>query len=245
MALTPHEKEIAGTWKERMAAAAAAFGLGAVLPPPVGPLCGALAAGTGASAYLASRYEGDPPDFDATRPTSLRPGPNPAPLLKREIEPHPATIDVVESLRSVNAALSAALRAYERAQGAWILGDETALEARRSEAQEFARTSSEDLLTLAERFETFAEFLPRTVGPENVGISGRAPRRPSDLPEATLAFLYRAGVPISELARALQAASEDREELSRATLQAVSPASRELSEALLEWDPTPQGGTQS
>lgn len=240
MSLTPQQKAIATDWRNRMAEAAAMFGLGATLPSPVGKICGALTAGSGACASLANRYANDPPD-PAFRTAVIRSPPIvPSTLLKRELGADDALIAFSNALNDSYSTASAALRAYERAEGASIRGDAPALVQRLVEAREHARAGAESVARLADTSDRLAARMPDLI-PSDLASVATEPRAPGDLPDATLAFLYRAGVTLATLTRALSAATKwsrrDRVELTAEPLRDLAVASRKFSEVLAGWEP--------
>jgi len=99
-----------------MAEVAALFAVGAQIPPPMGPVLGHLAAGSGLCVALAQRYANDPPDSEygvAVRPArSLA---STAEMRERLRAPDWA-IDLATAFSGAYKYGDAAIRAYERAQ---------------------------------------------------------------------------------------------------------------------------------
>jgi hypothetical protein len=240
MSLTPQQKAVAADWRNRMAEVAAMFGLGATLPPPVGKICGALTAGSGACASLANRYANDPPDPDFRTAVIRSPPIVPSALMKQELGADETLIAFSNALNDSYSHTSAALRAYERAEGASIRGDASALQQRLTEAREHARAGAEDVVRLADTSDRFAARFSDVISSDLAG-SAPPPRASSELPDATLAFLYRGGVTLATLTRALTAAAEwfqrDQVELTGEPLRELAVASREFADVLAGWEP--------
>jgi hypothetical protein len=240
MLLTSQQRGIAARWRDRMAGVTAVFGLGSTLPPPVGPVCGGVAAGTGACAWVANRYANDPADPDFA--TAAIPSPPVVPTSRMREEMHaPATVIAFsDSLNHSYAYVSAALRAYERAQGARMRGDDGARTERLRETRRYARIAATHVAQLAERSEALATTFPEWIG-EEFGRSAVAPRQPDDLPDTTLAFLYRAGVSLAALKRALDVVTSwsERQQVERPgeQLQELGPASHAFAGFLETWEP--------
>jgi len=189
-----------------MAGATALLGLGATLPPPFGPVVGALAAGTGACAWVADRYANDPADLDFE--TAAIPSPAVVPIedMSRAFDAPSAVVAFGESVNETYAYTSAAIRAFERAQGARIRGNTNELAKRLTEAQKHARAGSAAVEQRARGWQDLAAVMSDL--PDADALRSRMPpTTPRDLPDSTLAFLYVAGVPRGRLTRALDAAS--------------------------------------
>ena len=180
MSLTPQQKATAADWRNRMAETAAMFGLGATLPPPIGKICGALTAGSGACASLANRYASDPPDPDFHTAVIRSPPIVPSDLMRQELGADDTFIAFSNALNDSYSHASAALRAYERAQGASIRGDDAALQQRLGEAREYAHAGAEYVALLADSSDRLAARLPDLIRSDPAGSA--LPRASSDLP---------------------------------------------------------------
>lgn len=241
MPLDTQEKAVAATWRDRMTAVTALCSVGAALPPPVGPILGSVAAGSGASAWLANRYASDPPDPDINR--AAVPGRRPIPLESiAGIGAPPAVVRFAGAVNEIDAYGGAALRAYERAEAAWDRGADDVLSRRLNEVRQRSRTAAQHVDSLAEWTPKAAEHIGAWLGNEDLDRLREAITGPEDLPESTLAFLYTAGVPYADLRRAFEVSAPVRITVvdPPARWLDVEPASRAFGRFLRTWEPEQQ-----
>jgi hypothetical protein len=241
MPLGQHEKTIATTWAGRMAGLTAGLGIAAKMPPPVGEICGAFAAGTGACAALAGYYANDPPDFDFERAAVSGPGPVPTDALRRGFAQHSELFEIADALNDTYSSAAAALRAYERAQGATLRRNASMRTARVTEAREHARDGAEAGTRLVSALPLLPQGL-RAVEERPTQLSDATrPRSAGELPESTLSFLYGAGVPIGALRRAIKTGSQAKQvfiPFDEDAVRQVADSTREFSQMLAEWEPS-------
>jgi hypothetical protein len=222
-----------------MAEVTAMLGLGAKLPSTVGKVCGALMAGCGACAALANRYANDPPDPDFHASAIRSPPVVPTAALEQEARADAVVLAFANDLNESYAYTSAALRAYERAQAAAIRNAGVELRERLRESREHAEAGASQVDLLAGDAERLAVILPPMVADET-GRPASPPLRVEDLPDATLAFLYRSGVTLAALGRALDVAADwsvGPVVVSGAALRELGVASRKFSRFLVSWQP--------
>jgi hypothetical protein len=166
----------------------------------------------------------------------------PRPLDKDVVStaPEPASFGTVMlGLNTASAQIQAMVRAFERAQGAAIRGEDAFAQSRSREAAGFARAGSEILRTVSPAMTVLADALPQES--DNPQQLRAVPRDPSELSTTALAFLYRAGVSISQLRQALRTCA-DLVGLApvRRVPEALRPAGEAavaLSDVLADWKP--------
>ena len=115
---------------------------------------------------------------------------------------------------------------YERAQGASAAENpdaQNALLARLSETREYAGIAVEPVDEIADWADRFAVIF-NELFPESVMNTSDPPEDARELPEATLASLYRAGIPLRTLNNALRTTSL----WARRALEPTEPQMREL-----------------
>lgn len=241
--LASSERAVASKWRDRMAEVAALFGMGAQMGPPMGPFFGHLAASSGLCVVVAQRFASDPPDFNYR--TAVRPARSPASTveMRERLKAPDWAINLATALDDAYRFADASIRAYERAQGASTAEDREAQEAliaRLSETRQYAAIAAEpvgEIADWADRFAvTFSELFP-----ENLIRASGPPEDVGELPEATLASLYRAGIPLTTLNNALGATSLWARRASEPTepqMRELASRSRDFAGFLRAWTPS-------
>lgn len=234
--LTREEKEIAGRLKTRMARTAAAFAFGVEMPRPMGPICAAVAVALAGVSQVADRYENDPPDpqFEKRvvpfrRPIDLK-------FLARS-GADPSLVRLAADLREAEAYASAAIRAYERAQGAYVQGRDEATAERMADAKHFAYAASTHFSASADQLRTTdLKAIHELV---MAGRPDRQPRLLVDLPDWTLADLFTAQVRFHDLDEALKIALSVPESGSDdSVLIEAADIADEFAAQVQDWSPT-------
>jgi hypothetical protein len=179
--------------------------MAALAPSPLTPLFGGVAAVFGALAFAAQALAQDPPDFDYITASTVDARPLAADVLA-ELEGPDDFADIASDLHVGAATILAAVRAYERAQGASLAGDPHYALARSDEAIKHARRASARLRAASPATRELGEY----VGDER---ADRFPRvqfviEPAQLRPEALAFLYRAGFSIDHLRRAMRVSAQ-------------------------------------
>jgi hypothetical protein len=223
-----------------MAEVAALFGVAAQMPPPTGPFFGHLAASSGLCVVVANRYANDPPDSNYG--TAVHPARSLASRveLRERLSAPDWVIDLTTALGDAYRYADAALRAYERAQGARRAESREALVGRLSEARRYAGTAVEPVDEIANWADRFAVIF-NELFPENLVSGSDPPEDARELPEATLASLYRAGIPLRTLDRALRATSlwaTRALEPTEPQMRELAASSRDFAHSLRVWVPS-------
>jgi hypothetical protein len=192
-----------------MAEVGALFGVAAQMPPPTGPFFGHLAVNSGFCVVVLQRFANDPPDLNYR--TAVRPARSLASTveMREHLKAPDWAIGLTTALGDAGRYADAAIRAYERAQGASAAENpdaHNALLARLSETREYADIAVEPVGEIAAWADRFAVIF-NELFPENLVSTSEPPEDAGELPEATLASLYRAGIPLKTLNNALRTTS--------------------------------------
>jgi hypothetical protein len=213
-----------------------------VSAPVAGVLVGAALAGplafacalAGVAAWKANELANDPPAFDYTSTSVIRP----LPLDLHEFPASRPGRDLAR-LTASYAYSAAALRAFERAQGAAIRGREDAERKQLDDAGRLARIAASSLDTLRDDLRETRRAVDASEVMSNLSADD-LPRSLEFLSDdRVMAFLYRGRLPIRELYRGLEGisiAEAERVLPSQALDGAVEPA-RRLAEFLRSWQP--------
>ena len=238
--LASGQRAIASRWRDRMAEAAALFAVGAQMPPPMGPFLGHLAAGSGLCVTVAHRYASDPPDSNYR--TAVRPARSLASTveMRERLNASDWAINLTTALSDAYRYADAAIRAYERAQGAQRAESREALIERLSEARQYAAIAVEPVGEIADWADRFAVIF-NELFPEDLNRATGPPEEAGELPEATLASLYRAGIPLATLDSALRATSLWARRVLEPTegqMRELASSSRDFARFLRVWEPS-------
>lgn len=224
--LASAHRAIASRWRDRMAEAGALFGVASQMPPPAGPFFGHLAVNSGFCVVVLQRFANDPPDLNYR--TAVRPARSLASTveMREHLKAPDWAVGLTTALGDAGRYADAAIRAYERAQGASTAENpdaHNALLARLSETREYAGIAVEPVDEIADWADRFAVIFSELF-PESVMSTSDPPEDAGELPEATLASLYRAGIPLRTLNNALRTTSL----WARRALEPTEPQMREL-----------------
>ena len=225
-----------------MGMAGSVFQVLALVPNPLGPIAGSLAAGCGLCAVAANQFANDPPRTDFRTRTDLSPGVIPVEGLvdsPLDLPPPPQLLGLAADINESHANLQSLIRSFERAQGAQAARDASAVDRRLGESRDFVHRTSSALRSLGEHFSEFSVSFPNYFDPIP-GLPHSDQPRPADLPPTNLASIYLAGMPLSLLTRGFNGVNkfaETRPVLNQSTFSATAEASLELASTLRGWEP--------
>lgn len=241
--LASSHRAVASKLRDRMAEAAALFGVASQMPPPSGPFFGHLAVNSGFFVAVLQKVANDPPDLKYR--TAVRPARSLASTveMREHLKAPNWAVGLTTALGDAGRYADAAIRAYERAQGASAAENpdaHNALLARLSETREYAGIAVEPVDEIADWADRFAVIF-NELFPESVMSTSDPPEDARELPDATLASLYRAGIPLRTLDGALRATSLWAKrvlEPTEAQMRELASSARDFAGFLRVWTPS-------
>jgi hypothetical protein len=212
--------------------------------------------------FLARKWADDPPrdDFESVTRIARRTIREEAPLAETGDAVTDLAARLVVDIDETNRHLRAALRAFERMQGALLRGSPAASR-RGLEAKEFRSEAGYALESTGARLQRLVPAIQReptrwfeeaeapelrmpdepqlgALAPRRLKEPGVRPKAPQDLPAGTLAGLYLLGIPISELTRTVQRRGSALWQPDRTI--GYARALKELGRELRSWEPKPE-----